>query len=51
MKVRVLSIPVQNQDNALKFYTKILGFVEKFDIPLTEDNRVNGSFKRTTRWP
>jgi len=39
MKIRVLSIPVQNQDNALKFYTEKLGFVKKFDIPLTEGNR------------
>ncbi|SIS46789.1 Catechol 2,3-dioxygenase [Zobellia uliginosa] len=39
MKVRVLSIPVQNQDKALKFYTEILGFIKKLDIPLTEDNR------------
>jgi catechol 2,3-dioxygenase-like lactoylglutathione lyase family enzyme len=39
MKIRVLSIAVQNQDNALKFYTEILGFIKKYDIPLSEDNR------------
>jgi|SRR5690606_19405298 len=39
MRVRVLSVPVQNQDNALKFYTEVLGFIKKIDIPLTEDNR------------
>jgi catechol 2,3-dioxygenase-like lactoylglutathione lyase family enzyme len=39
MKVKVISIPVQNQDTALKFYTEKLGFVKKFDIPLTEGNR------------
>jgi catechol 2,3-dioxygenase-like lactoylglutathione lyase family enzyme len=40
MKVRVLSIPVQDQDKALKFYTEILGFVKKYDIPLAEGNRL-----------
>lgn len=39
MKVRVLSIPVYNQDKALKFYTEILGFKKKFDIPLSGVNR------------
>lgn len=39
MKVRIISIPVQDQDNALKFYTEKLGFVKKFDVPLTEGNR------------
>jgi catechol 2,3-dioxygenase-like lactoylglutathione lyase family enzyme len=39
MKVRVLSIPVQDQDKALKFYTGVLGFVKKYDIPLAEGNR------------
>lgn len=39
MKVKVLSILVQNQEEALAFYTKILGFVKKLDIPLSENNR------------
>ena len=39
MKVKVLSIPVQNQEKALKFYTETLGFVKKMDVPLSEQNR------------
>jgi catechol 2,3-dioxygenase-like lactoylglutathione lyase family enzyme len=39
MKVRILSIPVQDQNKALKFYTDILGFVKKYDVPLAEGNR------------
>jgi predicted enzyme related to lactoylglutathione lyase len=39
MKVKVLSIPVQDQEKALKFYTEILGFIKKVDIPLSEGNR------------
>lgn len=39
MKIKVISIPVQNQDAALKFYTQKLGFLKKIDIPLTEGNR------------
>lgn len=29
MKVKVTSIPVQDQENALQFYTEKLGFVKK----------------------
>ena len=36
MKVKVTSVPVDNQDKALKFYTEVLGFVKKTDIPLGE---------------
>lgn len=39
MKVSVISIPVQNQEKALRFYTDKLGFVKKVDIPLSEDSR------------
>ena len=39
MKVKVVSIPVQDQEKALQFYTKKLGFVKKVDVPLSEDNR------------
>lgn len=34
MKISVTSIPVQDQEKALKFYTDKLGFVKKRDIPL-----------------
>jgi len=39
MKVKVIGIPVLNQDKALKFYTEKLGFLKKIDIPLSEDSR------------
>ncbi len=39
MKVKLISIPVLNQEEALNFYTEKLGFIKKIDIPLTEGNR------------
>ena len=36
MKIAVTSVMVDNQDKALKFYTDVLGFVKKRDIPLGE---------------
>jgi len=36
MKVKLSSITVTNQDKALKFYTEILGFVKKTEIPMGE---------------
>ncbi len=36
MKVRVTSVPVDDQEKALKFYTEKLGFVKKTEIPLGE---------------
>ncbi|WPR77224.1 VOC family protein [Algoriphagus sp. NG3] len=39
MKVKVIGIPVQDQEKALKFYSEKLGFIKKIDIPLSEGNR------------
>jgi catechol 2,3-dioxygenase-like lactoylglutathione lyase family enzyme len=39
MKVKVIGIPVQDQEAALQFYTQKLGFVIKHDVPLSENNR------------
>lgn len=36
MKIIVTSVMVDDQEKALKFYTDILGFVKKEDIPLGE---------------
>lgn len=36
MKVTLTSIIVDNQDKALKFYTEILGFIKKTEVPLGE---------------
>jgi len=39
MRIRIVSIPVQDQEKALIFYTEKLGFVKNLDIPLGEGNR------------
>ena len=39
MKIRIISIPVANQEKALKFYTEKLNFVKKIDIPVGDGNR------------
>jgi catechol 2,3-dioxygenase-like lactoylglutathione lyase family enzyme len=36
IKIHVTSVPVNNQDRALKFYTEKLGFVKKTEIPMGE---------------
>ncbi len=36
MKIKLSSVLVDDQDKALKFYTEVLGFVKKEDIPLGE---------------
>lgn len=39
MKVTIISIPVRDQEKALQFYTKKLGFIKKKDTPLGGGNR------------
>ncbi len=36
MKIKLTSVMVDHQDNALKFYTEVLGFIKKKDIPMGE---------------
>lgn len=36
MKIKLSSVMVDDQDKALKFYTQILGFAKKEDIPVGE---------------
>ena len=36
MKIKLTSVMVDDQEKALKFYTGILGFVKKTEIPLGE---------------
>jgi catechol 2,3-dioxygenase-like lactoylglutathione lyase family enzyme len=36
MKIYLTSVLVDDQDKALKFYTEILGFVKKADVPVGE---------------
>jgi len=39
MKIKLASVPIDDYDKALKFYTDVLGFVKKRDIPLGEGAR------------
>ncbi|MFD1096132.1 VOC family protein [Salegentibacter chungangensis] len=39
MKVTLISIPVRDQEKALRFYTEKLGFIKKKDEPLGGGNR------------
>lgn len=34
MRITITSVPIRDQDHALKFYTEKLGFIKKQDIPL-----------------
>lgn len=36
MKIKLSTVIVGDQDKALKFYTEVLGFVKKMDIPVGE---------------
>ncbi len=39
MRVTTISIPVMDQEKALQFYTKKLGFIKKKDAPIEGGNR------------
>ncbi|MER5933573.1 VOC family protein [Streptomyces sp. NPDC002054] len=39
MKIRLTSVFVNDQAEALRFYTEILGFVKKHDVPVGEKDR------------
>jgi catechol 2,3-dioxygenase-like lactoylglutathione lyase family enzyme len=39
MRAKILSIPVQDQEKALQFYTTKLGFLKKEDTPVSNDSR------------
>jgi catechol 2,3-dioxygenase-like lactoylglutathione lyase family enzyme len=34
MQIKLASVPVEDQDRALRFYTSVLGFVKKNDVPM-----------------
>ena len=36
IRINLTSVPVQNQEKALKFYTEVLGFLKKKEVPLGE---------------
>jgi len=39
MKIKLTSVPISDYDKALKFYTEVMGFQKKRDIPLGEGAR------------
>jgi predicted enzyme related to lactoylglutathione lyase len=39
IKIRLTSVSIDDYDKALKFYTEVMGFVKKQDIPLGEGAR------------
>src|SRR4051794_12017661 len=39
MKIKLTSVSIVDYDKALKFYTEVLGFVKKHDIPLGQGAR------------
>ncbi len=39
MRIEITGVLVDNQDKALKFYTEVLGFQPKHDIPVSGDDR------------
>ncbi|MEU9593555.1 VOC family protein [Streptomyces sp. NPDC048193] len=39
MKIRLTSVFVDDQTKALRFYTEILGFVKRHDVPVGEQDR------------
>lgn len=39
MRIKIISIPVRDQQKALDFYTGVLGFVKKADISIGGENR------------
>ena len=39
MKISLSSVPISDYDKALNFYTEVLGFVKKHDIPMGEGAR------------
>ena len=42
MKIQLTSVFVNSQEDALKFYTDILGFVKKQDFPVGGVQMANG---------
>ena len=37
MRINLTSVFVDDQEKALRFYTEVLGFVKKHDVPMGED--------------
>ena len=48
MRIKLTSIMVNDQDHALRFYTEVLGFKRKHDIPVGEYRLDHGDVARGT---
>ena len=51
MRIKLTSIMVDDQDKALRFYTEVLGFRKKHDIPVGEDPMDHGHLTGRARRP
>ena len=50
MRIKLTSIMVDDQDKALRFYTEVLGFVKKHDIPVGGTAGSRSSLRRPGRF-
>ena len=50
MKINLTSVMVDDQDKALKFYTEVLGFVKKTDIPVGTIQMADRCLARRAGW-
>ncbi len=39
MRIHLTSVSIDDYDKALKFYTEVMGFVKKYDVPIGGDAR------------
>src|SRR5512142_223713 len=39
MRIKLTSVPIDDYEKALRFYTDVLGFIKKHDIPLGNGDR------------
>jgi catechol 2,3-dioxygenase-like lactoylglutathione lyase family enzyme len=51
MRIRLTSVFVDDQDHALDFYTRVLGFVKKTEIPLGEHRWLTVVSPEDPDWP
>ncbi len=49
MRINMTSVLVDDQDKALKFYTEVLGFTTKHDIPMGEHRWITVVSPRMSR--
>ena len=50
MKIHLTSVMVDDQDKALQFYTAVLGFVKKTDVPMGKYKLAYGGLARRAGW-